>query len=466
MYIQVSDEVKRLSDIFEKNGETLYVVGGFIRDKILGINTDIFNDIDLSSACKPNKVVKMLKDTEFEIDDSNAKLGMIAIKGKKRYEHTTFRRENYNLNGEHNPTGIEFIKDINEDARRRDFTINAVYYNTSTGDIVDPVGGVADIQRRLIRTPINSDDSFMEDSERILRMIRIACSLSFEIEEKTLVSAVNCCEGVSNLNKHRIRKELEKMLYADQTYWGMKESKYAHAKCAILIGKLNLWQYILPAIAHIQESNLLDNKGEDLYVHLINTFSVCEPEVRLACLMHDVGKQYTKETNNTFEFSSEWADIIIENNLGVDGLYYSKKIIDETKRIVKAIDFDNHGIVSRRKVREFIRENIDIFDKVCMLKDAIALENTNFTQKSKIARRWKNINIKMQKLKTPLTLAELDLNGNDIIEAVPEIQINKLGELLKNSLDFCLHHPRCNMKDILIERVKKIVLKNPTYYFE
>ena len=87
MYIQVSDEVKRLSDIFEKNGETLYVVGGFIRDKILGINTDIFNDIDLSSACKPNKVVKMLKDTEFEIDDSNAKLGMIAIKGKKRYEH-------------------------------------------------------------------------------------------------------------------------------------------------------------------------------------------------------------------------------------------------------------------------------------------------------------------------------------------------------------------------------------------
>lgn len=466
MYISISDELRELADIFERNGEDLYIVGGYIRDAVLGVKGTLKNDIDLCSACRPSKLVKMLSGTKFITDDSNAKLGSVVITGLKRYEHTTFRRENYSLNGEHNPTGIEFVKDINIDARRRDFTINAVYYHINSGNIIDPVNGLQDITTGIIKTPINSDQSFSEDSERILRMIRFACTFNFLIDEKTLQSAVNLSDGVCKLSKNRIKKEFDKMILCDTFYPTRKQSNYAHARCIILIGKLNLWKYILPALSEIQFSNIKDEKGELLYEHILKTFSICDPEVRLACLLHDVGKMYTKQNRNNFEFSKEWADIIIDNNLGSNGLGYAKKIVEETKQIIRELDFDALGYKSKKQVRVFIRLNKNVFDKICMLKDAVALENTNFTNTSKIATRWKRINSEMKYFRTPLTLSQLSIDGSDIIDCLPNIKLEKIGELLNNALDYCLHHPRCNEKEILLQKIKKIVQKQPNYYFE
>ena len=466
MYIKISDELKELAEIFERNGEDLYIVGGHVRDAILGVKGILKNDIDLCSACKPNKVVKILKNTKFEVDDKNAQFGTTIIYGNKRYEHTTFRRENYNLNGEHNPTGVEFIKDINQDARRRDFTINAVYYHINSGNIIDPVEGVKDINMGIIRTPINSNQSFKEDAERILRMIRFACTFNFLIDEKTLESALQFSSGVQNLSKTRMRLELEKMMYCDTFYPTRKESNFAHARCMILLGKLDLWQYILPALSEIQHSEMKDEKGELLYDHIIKTFSVCVPEVRLACLLHDVGKMHTKQNRNNFDFSQEWSDIIIEKNLGETGLGYSKKIVEETKDIVSALDFDRYGYKTKKQIRFFIRQYNNVFEKICLLKDAIALENTHFTNKSKIAAKWKIVHQEMQTYQTPLSLKELCIDGNDIIECVPEIRLELIGELLNKLLDFCLQHPRCNEKEILVQKVKEIVKKYPNKYFE
>ena len=203
MYINVPDEVKTLAEIFERNGEDLFVVGGYVRDAFLDAKSTRVDDIDLCSACKPSKVAKILKNSAFEVEENNAELGSLIIKGKKRYEYTTFRRENYTLNGEHNPTGVEFIKDINQDARRRDFTINAIYYNINTGEIIDPVDGIKDLNNCIIRTTVNSDECFAQDSERILRMIRFACTFAFQIEEKTFESALKFSSGVNNLSKLR-----------------------------------------------------------------------------------------------------------------------------------------------------------------------------------------------------------------------------------------------------------------------
>lgn len=466
MFITIPSEIKELSNIFTKNGETLYIVGGFVRDNIMERISKEHNDTDLCSSAKPEKVVKMLKGTKFSTDDYNSKYGTVIITGSKRYEHTTFRRENYNLNGEHNPTGVEFIKDLRQDALRRDFTINAIYYNTETGDIVDPVGGVDHITRKIIACPSSASHSFAEDAERILRMIRFSCSLNFQIEEKTLVAAYENGNNLANLSKTRIREELNKMLVCDTYYGAYGDANYAHARCMILLGQLDLWKYILPAMEDFKESEITDEKGENIYSHIINTLSVCLPGARLACLLHDVGKLYTKSANNNFKYSQDWADIIIEKNLGQEGLKYPKNVIMHTKKIVSALDYDKYGLVPKRYIKVFIRQNVDIFEDLCNLKDAIALENTKFTQKSKIAARWRKIYSNLLAEKTPFKLADLNINGDDIIDVVPEINVTLIGQILNKLLDFCLEHPRCNTKEFLLKKAKTIILKNPNLYLE
>lgn len=464
MYIYISDELRDLSNIFENNGEQLYIVGGYIRDSIMRDFGQVKNDIDLCSACRPQKVAKILQGTKFGVDLSNSQFGTVIITGEKRYEYTTFRRENYNLNGEHNPTGVEFIKDINQDARRRDFTINAIYYNISKDQLVDPVGGVEDLQNRILKTPINSFDSFKSDSERILRMIRFACVFNFEIDENVLKNAVELSDCVANLSKTRLRNEFEKMLECDTFYPNRRESVYAHAKCMILLGNLDLFKIILPALDDIKKSNLKDEKGELLYEHIIKTLSICPPQIRLCCLLHDVGKVYSKTTASTFEFNKDWADIIIESNLGIDGLGYPKSKILEIKQIVKNLDFDKYGHTSKKKIRYFIRENFNIFENLCILKDAIALENTDFTSISKIALRWRGVYNKMLLTKTPINLSQLMINGDDIKTAIPSIKKEKIGEILNKLLDLCLFYPMMNEKDILTYHAKKIATRRPKIY--
>lgn len=112
----------------------------------------------------------------------------------------------------------------------------------------------------------------------------------------------------------------------------------------------------------------------------------------------------------------------------------------------------------------FIKDNKDVFEEICNLKDAIALENTNYTQKSKIAGRWKKIYNAMKEEKTPFTVAELNIKGNDIIDEIPNIKIERIGELLDYCLDYCLIHPKCNDKVFLISKIKKIIQKNQEYY--
>lgn len=464
MYIYISEELRDLSNIFENNGEQLFIVGGYVRDSIMRDFGQVKNDIDLCSACRPQKVAKILSGTKFGVDLSNAQFGTVIISGEKKYEYTTFRRENYNLNGEHNPTGVEFIKDINQDARRRDFTINAIYYNISKDQIVDPVGGIDDLQNRILKTPVNSFDSFKSDSERILRMIRFACVFNFEIAEDVLNNAVELSNGVANLSKTRLRNEFDKMLECDTHYPNRKESAYAHARCMILLGQLDLFKIILPALDDIKNSNLKDEKGEFLYEHIIKTMSICPPQIRLCCLLHDVGKVYSKTTASTFEFNKDWSDIIIESNLGIDGLGYPKSKVSEIKQIVRNLDFDKRGYASKKKVRFFIRENFNIFENLCILKDAIALENTDFTSISKIALRWRGVYNKMLLTKTPIKLSQLMVDGDDIKNAIPSIKNEKIGEILNSLLDLCLLNPVMNETDILINHAKKIATRRPKIY--
>jgi len=147
--MKISAELKELSNIFLENKKSLYIVGGYVRDSYLGIQSLIRDDIDLCSNVTPKQLRKMLEDTNFTVNVKNEKFGVMEIVGKRTYEFATFRKEIYE-DESHHPTSVEFINSLEEDARRRDFRINAIYYDIQTGSFIDPLGGLEDLKDRKI----------------------------------------------------------------------------------------------------------------------------------------------------------------------------------------------------------------------------------------------------------------------------------------------------------------------------
>ena len=213
MIFSIPQELVELAQIFKKNKEKLYIVGGFVRNKILNVPDEYNLDIDICSSALPEKILKMLEKTDFEASYMNKEIGVLEIKKNIRFEHATFRKEKYEFSGVHIPNNVEFITDINQDAIRRDFRCNAVYYDILEEEIVDPLNGFGDINNKLIQTTTDPEIIFKDDAERILRMVRFASQLGFEIEKNTYKQAVKNVSKLKFLSKTRIREEFARIVY-------------------------------------------------------------------------------------------------------------------------------------------------------------------------------------------------------------------------------------------------------------
>lgn len=201
--IEPNKKTKQLAKLL---GGDIYIVGGFVRNALLGRKCE---DEDLCSALTLADLEKKLEGSEFSLKNKNKNFGTCKIVcGDKSYDYATFRRETYDKG--HCPNHVEFIKSPEEDARRRDFTINAIYYNLRTGEIFDPFNGFEDLQYRKIRA-INPD-ILKDDGVRILRMLRLAGEYRFSIESHTLKAAQSNVENIKDLSKARVIEELKKLL--------------------------------------------------------------------------------------------------------------------------------------------------------------------------------------------------------------------------------------------------------------
>lgn len=466
MVFFIPDELKELANIFKKNKEKLYIVGGYVRNKILGI-PDIYNlDIDVCSSALPEKVMKMLENTEFEANYMNKELGVIEIQKNLRVEHATFRKEKYEFSGVHIPNNIEFIKDINQDALRRDFRCNAIYYDILEEEIVDPLDGFKDINDKIIQTTQNPEIIFNDDAERILRMIRFACSLGFEIEEKTLKNAKNNVAKLKLISKTRIREEFSKIVLADTIYPNFSDTKYAHARGVMMLSSIGAMKYILPALETIRKTEIYEDRGKLLFEHIMSVFAICDPEVRLSALLHDVGKAKAISEYGNFNGSSDFTPVIIEENLGEDGLCFSKKIVERVKRVVLGQDFNKYGFENSKNIRRFIAENYQDIDLILKLKKAINYDKNNKNNLSFGSLRIKKVYENMKKSKTPFTLKELNINGNDLKNTFPQMKEQKIGEILDLLLLKCIDNPRKNNKEDLLNLTEKILIKNKQKYLE
>lgn len=204
----ISRNLIELAKIFHNT--PLYVVGGYVRDFLLNINT---TDVDITSSLTQNEVVRLLENTQFNTKIINKKLGtmLITIEDEK-YEYTPFRKENYQLDGTHSPMDASFDATINEDAIRRDFTINSIYYNILEEKFVDLVGGMDDLKTLTLKTTKDADITFMEDSLRILRLARFSVVYNLAIDKSTLKSAKKNANLIKNLSRERVEEEYKKTI--------------------------------------------------------------------------------------------------------------------------------------------------------------------------------------------------------------------------------------------------------------
>jgi len=234
MFIEISKNLKKLSKYFP---ESLYVVGGYVRNQLLKIKT---SDVDLASSVNVEEVVSRLENSEFETKIKNLKTGSLLILCEnERYEYTAFRKEVYPQGGSHNPTSIMQTNNIEDDAKRRDFSMNSIYYNINKDEIFDIFHGIIDTKQKIIRCNIEPEKVLSSDGERILRMVRFAGELNFGIEKQTFKCAKRYVMNVKDLSGSRKYAEILKILYADKSY---NLNKSAERNALKLLNNLGVWK--------------------------------------------------------------------------------------------------------------------------------------------------------------------------------------------------------------------------------
>lgn len=463
--IKIPAELKELSNIFKNNNKTLYIVGGYVRDSYLGISSVIRDDIDLCSSVKPKELVKMLEGTKFSVKNINEKLGVMAIIGKRRYEHATFRREIYESES-HMPDKIEFISKLEEDARRRDFKINAIYYDIDAGEFIDPLGGIDDLRQGVITTVKVPKIVFNDDPERILRLIRFACSLGLRIPEEEMYYAKQNAYKVRFISKFRLKNEFERLLTADEVYPELLHTKDAHFRAMVLLGEFDTWKYIMPAMQTMKETGFTDKKGERIYDHVLNCLKNASPKIRLAVLLHDAAKVRTMEMRKSFFGSKEFVGVIVDSNLGVNGLGYPKETVEKVTKIILGYDFNYLCLYPRRAVKKYILANRDVIENVIEIKNVVKNENHYNRRNVRSAQILRNVYNDMLKKGTPFDRKDLSIRGDDIIKNFPKIKLENIDTLIDKLLEKTALNPKNNNKETLIVLANKVINSNRDYYLE
>ncbi len=387
----------KLSDIFMSYGCRLYIVGGFLRDTLLGYDC---YDIDLCSKASPQNIKKMLNDNnEFQVIDCNLPLATLHIKYENNiFEYTSFRKESYIRDGSHVPNKIHLTASLKEDALRRDFTINAIYYDIYDGNIIDKFEGITDIENKILRTTRNPNDVFCEDALRILRMCRICAQTMFYPTDDVITAARNLNHLILNLSKERIVQEMQKLLTADTRY-------PKNDKDNILYG--------IKMLFDIRVSDIILSGAE--LNQVLKAYKAENIEVKIALLCMD--------TDNT----SKSLDYICANN------YMKTKVI---------FLLDNIGFHDNNAL-EFIAEKG--YEKCRLLKEFLSMSIVNIKFVN-LGSLLKNM-VRNNEILSADTLA---VNGQDIMDIMKIESSPQVGIIKKELLMHVIKFPEQNTKEHLV----------------
>ncbi|KKQ67378.1 MAG: Polynucleotide adenylyltransferase/metal dependent phosphohydrolase [Candidatus Daviesbacteria bacterium GW2011_GWA2_38_24] len=441
---------KRVVEIFNEIKQTdfqVYLVGGAVRDLILGRE---LKDLDFTTDAKPEEILKIFPNGHY-----NNKFGTVSVPSDSGViEITTMRREEDYTDFRH-PAKIVWTNKIEEDLKRRDFTINAIALEVGSNEniiLIDPFHGQTDLENKLIRAVENPDIRFHEDALRLIRAIRFATELHFSIEENTFESVKNDAPKITNISWERIRDELFNILASDDPADGM-----------ILLKNSGLLKFILPELDKtfgIVQEGPKHVRIYDIGEHSFNSLKFCsssDPIVRFATLIHDVGKVDTfkvqEDGNVTF-----YGHDVVGGKIALkicQRLRLSKK---DTDRVVKLVRFHLFTVDEKQTdsaIRRFIKNvGLENLDDMFALREADRLgggtEKPTSWRLEKFKERIKEV------LHKPFSITDLKVNGEDVMETLNIPPGRKVGEVLESLLQEVQEDQSKNNREYLLERIKQL----------
>lgn len=452
MKIGLPENIKAYARVFAAAGVQAYAVGGLVRNALLGLPP---SDVDMASALEPAEAAELFESAGAKIVAKAPEFGTIEIHFEGlMVEHTTFRGEQYAEGGEHRPQDVWFTQRLFDDAFRRDFSINALYAELSSGEIIDPTGGLPDIERRVLRTTSQDpDDILRSDALRVLRLARFAAELGFTIEENTLAAAKRNAHKLADVAAERKRDELTKLLLADR--------KYGRPASAILDGlhlfdELGCLDAMLPELALGRGMEQRpDMHKYTVLEHACRTCAAAQPELlfRLAGLLHDVGKPRAFLDTGRFLGHDRMGAPIARDIC--TRLKYPQALTNEVVNLVKFHMYDVQGTAKENTLRtKFGEWGLDLSKKLVIMRE-MDIHGCG-TDDEYVAERWRSILLDMERRNTPFTVQQLAVSGEDVIRRTGLAPSPDVGRVLDALWRHCLVHPEDNTAEKLTELMKTV----------
>ena len=436
MELRIPEKAEIILHTLEEAGYEAYVVGGCVRDSILGRSPD---DWDITTSAKPEEVKALFRRT---VDTGLIHGTVTVMLDKEGFEVTTYRVDGEYEDGRH-PKEVSFTASLEEDLKRRDFTINAMAYNPKRG-LVDLFGGVQDMENRIIRCVGNPLERFTEDALRILRAVRFSAQLGFSIEGETLKAISVLAPNLKYVSAERIQVELLKLLVSP------------HPDYLRTAYEAGITKEILPEFDRCMETEQNTphhcyNVGEHTLQSLLNIRA--DKVLRLTMLLHDFGKPVVKRTDEdgrdhfkTHGPEGEKMAVSILRRLKMDN-----DTIRKVRSLIKWHDYRPKGeAVSVRKAISLIGE--ELFPLYLEVQKADILAQSAYRREEKLARLTAVSALYEEILDRGqcISLKTMALTGRDLIDSgyTPG---KELGEILEKLLVHVLENPEDNKKEILLK---------------
>ncbi len=450
--LNLPDHVEKFMNTFRKAGFEIFVVGGSIRDMLLG--KDVY-DFDFATSATPEQMLELLPHAKYENDFGTVLVPLDEIDRNNStsgiFEITPFRKEGKYKDSRH-PEEVVWADSIEEDVQRRDFTINALAFDGTK--LVDITGGKNDLTNSIIRAVGDPNKRFEEDALRMMRAIRFASQLGFTIDPDTLSAIQSNAKSIKNISWERISDEFLKMIGA--------ESVENAGDGVMLLKDTGILVEILPELNRcfgVEQKSPGRHHTDDVGTHLVKSLKNCpspDPIVRFATLIHDIGKAETRdvdeETGITTFYNHEIVGATIANNIA-ERFRLSKKNRFKLVKLVRYHMFSVSEDQTDKAVRRFIRkvgsENIgDMLD----LRTGDRL-GSGVPETSWRTELFKKRIVEVQQ--RPFEIRDLKIGGEDVMNELNVKPGPRIGEILKEVFELVADNQLENDRSTLMKYLTK-----------
>ena len=439
MKFKLPDALHEIHDRLAEAGHACYLVGGAVRSLILGLPP---KDWDLATDAEPEEVMRLFR----RVIPTGIKHGTVAILHRGgQYEITTFRIDG-KYTDSRRPDSVVFTQDLLEDLRRRDFTINSMAVDIGTGTLTDPHDGRGDCKRKIVRAIGNPVERFDEDGLRILRAVRFAVQLGFDIEEATVAGIRSRVDNLRKISAERIRDELDKILAAETPSQAFR-----------FMAETGMLAIVLPELA---EGIGMEQKGMHLYDIFNHNILACDgapkdrPDLRLAALLHDIGKPEVRESESNGlprfhrhdEASAKIASAVLKR------LKYPTALEKRVVHLVREHMFNYEPKWSDAAVRRFLRKvGREYVDDLFLLRQADQYGTRGKKPDPLSLREFRERIDRVLAEEHALTLKDLKVNGEDLHRDAKIPKGPAMGSVFDFLLEAVLDDPALNVREKLLE---------------